>query len=77
MPGHRYVEEIGLVVKLASKRSAGVAQEVNLRECLTGMPRPSVNKAAHSGFQTQRKHYQKSKTGASVIPQKGDMSFFF
>ena len=32
---------------------------------------PSANKAAHSGFETQRRHHQKSKTEASVAPQKG------
>ena len=35
------------------ERSAGVAPEVNLRETCT--PLPSVNKAAHSGFDTQSK----------------------
>ena len=31
---------------LATKRSAGVAPEVNLRECITCTPPPSANKAA-------------------------------
>ena len=60
---------------LAAKRSAGVAPEVNL--C---MPPPSANQAAHSGFETQRRRHQKSKTGVSVAPQKGLVSaknFFF
>ena len=34
------------------------------------MPPSSVNKAAHSDFETQRRHHQKSKTGVSVGPQK-------
>ena len=68
---HRYVEEAAM---LAAKRSAGVAPEVNLRECVTHMPLPSVNNAAHSGFETQRRCHQKSKTGVSVAPQKGLMS---
>ena len=34
------------------------------------MPLPSANKAAYFGFETQRKHHQKSKTGLSVAPQK-------
>ena len=59
----------GSAAMLAAKRSAGVAPEVNLREHITQMPLASVNKAAHSGFETQRKHHQKSKTGASVTPQ--------
>ena len=40
---------------LAAKRSAGVTPEVNLRECVTHTPPPNMNKAAHSGFKTQRK----------------------
>ena len=66
MTGHRYVEE--------NKRSAGVAPEVNLREGATHMSVSSTNKAAHSGFETQRRCHQKSKTGVSVAPQKGLMS---
>ena len=36
----------------------------------------SMNKAAHSGFEIQRRHYQKSKT---VAPQKRTyvLQFFF
>ena len=70
MPDHRYVEENGFVVMLAVKRLAGVTPEVNLRECATHMVVPSVNKAAHSGFETQRRLHHKSKTGVSVAPQK-------
>ena len=55
---------------LASKRSAGGTPYVNLRECVTYMPLPSANKAACSGFQTQRRCHQKFKTGVSVAPQK-------
>ena len=70
MPGCRYVEEISSAAMLATKRSAGVTPEMNLRECVTHTPLPSANKAAHSGFETQRCH-KKSKTGVSVAPQKG------
>ena len=42
--------------------------------CNTYMPPPSLNKAAHSGFETQRRCHQNSKTGVSVVPQKGLMS---
>ena len=56
---------------LATKRSASVAPEVDIRErhyfCLR-----NANKAAHSGFETQRRCHQKSKTGVSVA-QKMDM----
>ena len=38
---------------LTIKRSAGVTPEVNLREHISCMPLPSVNKAAHSGIETQ------------------------
>ena len=59
---------------LAAKRSAGVAPEVNLGVCVTHMPPSSANKAAHSGFETQRRHHQKSKTGYQW-PHKKDMPF--
>ena len=59
---------------LAAKRLAGVTPEVNLTECISHTPPPSANKAAHSGFEIQRRCHQKSKTGVSVAPQKGLMS---
>ena len=65
MPGCRYVEEIGSAAMLAAERSAGVAPEANLRVRVTSMPLSSVNKAAHIGIETQRRHHQKPKTGAS------------
>ena len=37
------------------------------------MPPLSANKATYVGFDTQRKHHQKSKTGVSVAQQKGLM----
>ena len=68
------MEETSSAAMLATKRSAGVTPEVNLREHVTHTPPPSANKAAHSGFEIHRRHYQKSKTGVSVAPQKGLMS---
>ena len=59
---------------LAAKRSVGVTPEANIREHILCTPLPSVNKAAHSGFEIQRRHHQISKTGVSVTPQKGLMS---
>ena len=59
----------GSAAMLAAKRSAGVAPEVNLRECVRCTPLPSSNKAAHSGFETQRRHHQKFETGVSVAPK--------
>ena len=47
LPGHRYVEAIGLTATLATKRSTGVTPDMNLWECKICMHRPSVNKAAH------------------------------
>ena len=57
-----------------AKRLAGVTPEVNLRECISHRPLLSLNKSAHSGFQTQRRRHQKCKTGVSVAPHKGLMS---
>ena len=34
----------------------------------------NVNKAAHFGFETQRRRHQESKTGVPVAPQKGPLS---
>ena len=48
MPAHRYVEENGLDVMMASKRSPGVAPEVNIRESVPCTSPPSTNKAIHS-----------------------------
>ena len=55
---------------LAAKGLAGVTPEVNLKECVTCMPLPSMNKAAHSGFETQRRHHQKSKNRGTSGPTK-------
>ena len=71
---NRYVDENGSAAMLAGKRLAVVALDVNFREYVICMPPPSLNKAAHSGFETQRRHHQKSKIGLSVAPQKGLMS---
>ena len=72
VPPCRYMEEIGLAAMLATKRLAGFTLELNLS--VIHMPLPSANKATHSGFETQRRYHQKSKTGASVAPQTGLMS---
>ena len=47
----RYIKENDSDAILAAKRLAGVAPEVNLREQVTYVPPPDVNKAAHSGFE--------------------------
>ena len=59
---------------LVVKRSAGVAPEMNLWELISCMPPPCVNKAADSGFETQRRCHQKSKTGVSCGPRRGHVS---
>ena len=48
-----------LVSLLAAKRLAGFAPDVNLGHT----PPASMNKAAHCGLQSQRRHHHKSKTG--------------
>ena len=66
MPTSRYMEENGLTAMLAIKRSVGVTPEVNLRKYVTHICLSSVSKAVRSGFETQRRCRQKSKTGVSV-----------
>ena len=65
MPACRYVEENGSSVMLGTKRSAGVAPEVNLREHVTHIPLPSVNKAAHCGFESQEMSPEVQNRGIS------------
>ena len=36
-----------------------------------------TNRAVHPGFETQRTHHQKSKTGVSVAPKKDVSTKFF
>ena len=43
-----------LAAMLTLYTDKGVAPEVNLMKCISCMPPPSVNKAAHSVFETQR-----------------------
>ena len=49
----------------------GVIPEVNLTEWILCMPPPSANKATHSGFETQKRHHQKSEIRLSVAPKFG------
>ena len=44
--------------------------QVNLGERVIRTPPRSANKAAHSGFDTQGKYHQLSKTGVSGASQK-------
>ena len=43
---------------------------MNFRECTSRTSLPSANKAAHSGFESQRRHQQKSETGSISDPTK-------
>ena len=54
---------------LAIHTGKGVVPEVILRECISCTPPPSVIKATQSGFETQRRHHEKSKTEMSVAPK--------
>ena len=58
MPAHRYMEENSLAAILATKRSAGVAPEVNLGDHVICTLLRSTNRAAHSDFETQRRCHQ-------------------
>ena len=73
MPACRYVEENGSTAMLAAKRSGVTPEplaEVNLKEHVTCMPPPSINNAVHSGFETLRRHHQKSKAAVLEAPQE-------
>ena len=74
MPACRCVEGNGSAAMLAAERLVDVVPEVNFREHVTHMSPPSMNKAAQSGFETQRRYHQKSKTRVSGASQKGLMS---
>ena len=45
-----------------------------LKKKVQDSPPPSANKAAHSSFETERGHHQKSKAGVSVTSYKKEMS---
>ena len=55
---------------LTSIQSAGVVPEQNLRNSLHAGDK-AHKQGIHPGFETQGRHYQKSKTGVFVAPQKG------
>ena len=70
MPACRYMEDNSLAAMLASKRSAGVAPEVNLRECISHIclhqvqirlptlvlkPRGDVSRSPKQGYQWPHK----------------------
>ena len=66
----------GLTAMFPSKRSTGVAPEVNLgiiqaRNQQVRDPHTTRKQRLHPGFETTGRRHQKSKTGVSVTPQKG------
>ena len=70
--GHicKYTDRKDLGTMLTPIQSAGVTPEVNLR--ITQAKKHA--KRIHPGFEAQGRCHQKSKTGVSVVPQKGLMS---
>ena len=70
MTASRYVEEISSAAMLATKMLSGVTAEVNLTEYVMHTPLPNLDKAAHSGFEIQRRHQQESKIGNECPPPK-------
>ena len=68
-----YMDQNVSTAMLASKRSAVVTPEVNLRIFMHAGDDHSSTEI-HPGFETKGKHQHKSKTGASVTPPKGLIS---
>ena len=71
---HQGIQSHQCLLAGTAKRSAGVAPEICLRELVARTPLLCIRKAAHSGFETQRRRHRKSKTGVSVAPRKGLLS---
>ena len=67
---HKYVDQKGSSVMLAIKMSAESEESIACRQ-------GSMQVRVHLGFVTKGRHHQKSKTEASVAPQKGLMSYNF
>ena len=55
--------------RLAAMLAIYTGKGVTPKECISHMPLQSVNKAAHSGFETQKRRHQKSVTRVSVAPK--------
>ena len=63
----KYVDGNGSATMLVTKKSGGIAPEVNLRNLLHACHETN-NWGIHSGFEIQGRCHQKSKTGVSVAP---------
>ena len=70
MPACWCVEEIGSAAMLATKRLAGVAPEVNLRQCLTCLHQVQIRLSTLALKPGGDITSPKSKTWVSVAPQK-------
>ena len=62
---------------VATKSSTGVSPEVNVKECTSCMPLPSVNKATHSFFETQRRPPEVQNRGISGPTKRTDVLQIF
>ena len=65
MPALRYVEENGSAAMLATKNSAGVAPEVDLRGCVTDaqirLPRGDITRIPKQGYHWSHKKTKENK----------------
>ena len=59
MLAHRNAEDSGFAAMLAAKRCRTRGEST---------PLLCVAKAAHSGFETQSRHHQRTRAGVSVVP---------
>ena len=66
----QYESKLTMLAMLAVKRSVDVASEVNLRNPLCGGEK-ACKLGIHPSFDTPGRCHQKSKTGVSVVRQKG------
>ena len=78
-PGHTHSPILDLVPEIPTLHRKDMGLETPTHPLWTdrhlwkhypNTPPPSSNKAPHSGFETQRRRHQKSKTGVSVAPPK-------
>ena len=68
---YKYLDQNSSAAMLTTKRSAGVEVEVEVNlKTLLHVVIKHTSKAIHTGFETQGRHNQKSKTGVSLAPHK-------
>ena len=71
---YKYVDQKDSAAMLAIKRLVGIAPEVNVRDPLHASGK-AQQWEINPGFETQGLCNKKSKSGVSVAPQKGLLSF--